>query len=94
MNFLSTGSSRKAYTAQHIIEFMPKLIKTHVVDMMKENRHISIMAIRRLFNFIRLFAFFIEKDPKVATLLNEHVERFMASPENRHKSKTADLGDI
>jgi hypothetical protein len=66
MNFISNGSSRKQYTPQQIVEFMPKLIKTHIVDMMKENRHTSILAIRRLFNFIRLFLYFIDKDPKIA----------------------------
>jgi hypothetical protein len=48
-----------------VIEIMPKLMVTHILDMMKENRHASIIAIRRLMNFIRLFRYFIEKDERI-----------------------------
>ena len=44
---------------------MSKLIMTHIVDLTKENRHISIVALRRLINFIRLFLYLIEKDPSI-----------------------------
>jgi hypothetical protein len=53
--FISNGSKHKGFTYENVLEFMPRLLMTHVVDLMKENRHISIIAIRRLFNFIRIF---------------------------------------
>ena len=44
---------------------MPKLIITHMVEMANECKHISIMALRRLINFIRLFRLTIEIVPGV-----------------------------
>jgi hypothetical protein len=43
------------YTTNNVLEFIPSLIITHIVDLMKDNRHVSIVSIRRLINFIRLF---------------------------------------
>lgn len=65
MSFIANGSVKKGYTHENVIEIMPKLMITHILDMMKENRHTSIIAIRRLMNFIRLFRYFIEKDEKI-----------------------------
>ena len=65
MSYIANGSTKKPYTHESVLEVMPKLIITHIVDMMKENRHASIIAIRRLINFIRLFQYFIDKDPKI-----------------------------
>lgn len=59
MSFISKGSIKKPYTSACVLEIMPKLISTHIIDMMKENRHLSIIAIRRLMNFIRIFKWFI-----------------------------------
>ena len=65
MSFIANGAVCKGFTTENVLEIMPKLIHTHVIDMMKENRHASIIAIRRLMNFIRLFQWLIEKDPKI-----------------------------
>ena len=48
-----------------ILEIIPKLIVTHVVDLIQEFRHVSILAIRRLMNFIRLFRLLIDLYPEV-----------------------------
>ena len=56
---------------------MPKLMMTHIVDMRKENRHVSIIAIRRLFNFIRIFSYLIEKDPKLEEIMSSKIESFI-----------------
>ena len=53
--FISNGNSNKGYNHESVYEIMPKLLMTHIVDLMKENRHVSMIAIRRLFNFIRIF---------------------------------------
>jgi hypothetical protein len=65
MSFIANGTVSKGFTADNVLEIMPKLIHTHVCDMMKENRHTSIIAIRRLMNFIRIFQWLIEKDPTI-----------------------------
>jgi hypothetical protein len=51
-------------TASMVVEVMPKLLTTHLVDMVSENTHVSLLAIRRLFNFIRLFRLLIELQPE------------------------------
>jgi hypothetical protein len=55
LSFIANGSTSKPYNHENVIEVMPKLIFTHILSMVGENIHVSIVAIRRLFNFIRLF---------------------------------------
>jgi len=63
--FLTTGNTRKPFKASMVLEVMPKLIITHIVDMVDEKKHMSIVAIRRLVNYIRLFRLLIELCPEV-----------------------------
>ena len=65
VNFVSNGSTRIPVNSNQALTFMLKLIGTHIVDMMKENRHCSIVAIRRLFNFMRLLQYLMDKDPQI-----------------------------
>ena len=39
--YLTKKDTRKELTAEMIIEVMPKLITTHLVDIVNENKHIS-----------------------------------------------------
>ena len=75
---------------------MPKLIMTQIADMMNEKTHISIIAIRRLVNFIRLFKWFISKDPSIQDHIDQKVAAFKQNPEKRLKNKegTPNLGDL
>lgn len=60
MSFLTMKNTRKDFTAEMVVEVMPKLMITHFVNMVEgERTHISIQAIRRIFNFIRLFRLLI-----------------------------------
>ena len=68
--FISNGSKYKPLTPENVLAFFPRLIMTHIVDLTKENRTISIIAIRRLFNFMRLFYILIKKLPKVAEIMD------------------------
>jgi hypothetical protein len=77
-----------------IIEVMPKLIITHLVDMVDEKKHISIQAIRRLLNYIRLFKLLIELSPEVAKMIDEKLQAFHEEPEKRVKDHQSSLGDI
>jgi hypothetical protein len=77
-----------------IIEVMPKLIITHLVEMVEEKNHVSITAIRRLVNFIRLFRLLIELKPSVQATINDKLNTFITKPETRIKDHTSSLGDI
>ena len=56
---------------------MTKLITTHIDDITKQNRFISIVAIRRLVNFIRLFLYLIEKDPSIHEKMDAKLTDFI-----------------
>jgi len=43
---------------------MPKLI-AHVADLIQEYRHVSILAVRRMLNFVRIFRMLIDLYPEV-----------------------------
>lgn len=77
-----------------ILEIMPKLIITHMVEMANERKHISILAIRRLINIIRLFRLCIELVPGVMTTINEKLRMFKEEEGKRVKDFTPSLGDI
>ena len=73
---------------------MPKLIITHMVDMANERKHISILAIRRLVNFIRLFRLCIEFVPGLQSAINEKLRVFKQDENSRVKDHTPSLGDL
>jgi len=57
-----------------VLEILPKLIITHMVEMANERKHISILALRRLINIIRLFRLCIELVPGVMTTINDKIK--------------------
>jgi hypothetical protein len=94
MSFISSGSTRKPFRLAMILELLPKLIVTHVADLIQEVRHVSILAIRRLVNFVRLFRWLIELHPEVGEEIDEKIAKFIADPEFRHKDQCGSLGDL
>jgi hypothetical protein len=56
ISFIANGNKNKPITPENVLAIFPRLIMTHIVDLTKENVYISIMAIRRVFNFMRLFS--------------------------------------
>ena len=77
-----------------VLEILPKLIITHMVEMANERKHVSILALRRLINFIRLFRLCIELVPGVQTTINEKLNMFKNEESKRVKDFTPSLGDI
>lgn len=77
-----------------VLEIIPKLIITHMVDMANERKHVSILALRRLINFIRIFRLCIELVPGVQTTINEKLNMFKNEESKRVKDFTPSLGDI
>jgi len=74
--FLTKGSTSKDLTADMVVEIMPKLIITHMVELASEDKHMSILAIRRLVNFVRLFRISMELVPGVAEIIDEKIRIF------------------
>ena len=94
LSFIANGSTAKPYNHESVLEVLPKLMSTHILDMMKENRHVSIIAIRRLFNFIRLFAYFAQKDAKIQQELNSKLQEFIKDSSKRTKEHCPMLLDM
>ena len=93
LSMISEGSTRK-FEPRMIMEIMPKLLSTLVVDMMNEALHSSLKAIRMLIYFFRLFRLLLVEHPEMEKQLNEKIAAFVKNPEERHKDNTASLGDI
>lgn len=94
LSFISSKSTRKPFKPSMILEIFPKLIITHVADLIKEKRHVSILAIRRLVNFIRLFRLLLDLYPEVIEESDKKIESFISDPAKRHKDFTPSLGDL
>lgn len=94
MAYISAGSTRKPFKPQMILEILPKLIIAHVADLIQEFRHVSILAIRRLVNFVRLFRLLLDLYPEMIDDIDSKIENFIKSDEKRHKDHTPSLGDL
>ena len=92
--FIAKGSTTKELTPEMVLEVMPKLIITHMVEMANERKHVSILALRRLINFIRLFRLAIELVPGVMEIINEKLRIFKEEEPKRVKDYTPSLGDV
>jgi ubiquitin-conjugating enzyme E2 D/E len=95
MSFLTMKNTRKPFTAEMVVEVMPKLMITHLVNMVEgERTHISIQAIRRFFNFVRLFRLLIELQPEAEKIIDQKIKTFIDEPEKRVKDHCSSLGDM
>jgi hypothetical protein len=47
-----------------------------------------------MFYFYRLFHLFVEEYPEIMTMMNERIETFLSSDQNRTKEVTPNLGDL
>jgi len=71
MGFITQANSKLELTPEMIMGMMPKLIVTHLVEIADEKKHPSVEAVRRLFNFIRLYRIMIELKPETMDKINE-----------------------
>ena len=94
--FIANGNKDKPITPENVLAIFPRLIMTHIADLTKENRHVSIIAIRRLFNFMRLFHMLVKKFPKAAEIMDQKLKDFIEDPEKRLKDPEIcpNLGDL
>lgn len=93
LSMICTGSTKK-FNEAHILEVMPKLLMTMVVDMMSEATHTSILALRGFAYFVRLFRFMLYQYPEEVKKAQLKVEAFVRDPANRIKDNTPNLGDL
>jgi hypothetical protein len=94
ITYICAGSTRKEFTPKMILEVMPKIIVTHIAELIQEFRHVSILAVRRLLNFIRLFRLLLELYPEVESNIDNRIKTFIEEPDQRVKDYCSSLGDL
>ena len=82
------------FNERMVMQIMPKLIITHLVSLAEEKQHCSIIAIRRLINFIRVFNLLLDMCPSLMVQVNLQIETFLKDVKQRHKDFTPSLGDL
>lgn len=92
--FVTKGSTQKEFKPEMVLEVLPKLIITHLVDLVDLKRVISTVSIRRLVNFLRLFRLLMQMHPEVEQSIDAQLEKFIKSPELRIKDHFPSLGDL
>lgn len=94
--FICNGRAKNKVNEDQVLNLFYSLIMTHGVDMSDQSRHMSIVSLRRMFNFIRLAQLVMGKLPKMVELIDNKLETFIKDPSSRLKGKefTPNLGII
>ena len=90
---IAAGSKNK-FDEEMILTIMPKLMLTHIVQLMNDIAYSSIKGIRMLNYFHRGFLFMLEQHPQMQFKLEKQIELFMNDDDFRGKDQTPDLGII
>ena len=90
---IAAGSKNK-FDEDMILTIMPKLLLTHIAQLMNDKAYSSIKGIRMLNYFHRAFLFMLEQHPQVQFKLEKQIELFMNDEEYRSREKTPDVGMI
>lgn len=94
MAFLTKKDTRQQFTPEMVVEVMPRLMTTILVDLVSDKHHFSLVAIRRLFNFIRLFRLLIQMQPDAMNIIDARLAEFKDKEDKRVKDFCSNLGDI
>ena len=93
MSMICENSSRKFEPAM-LLQVLPKLIVTLVVQMMDLQTHTSLKALRMFLYLCRAFLLLLENHPDQLQALNARITSFKASEENRTKDHCSSMGDL
>jgi len=93
IGLICKGSTRKFEPSQ-ILEVLPKMILTLIVDITGEALHHSYKSIRMIMYAHRLFTLLLDKYPSLRDVLDERLQKFIEEPESRIKEVTPSIGDL
>lgn len=71
--FMTRGTTKTEFKPLMALAVFPKLIVTHLVQLADDTKHHSIIAIRRLFNFIRAFSMLLELHPEIEAEMDKRI---------------------
>lgn len=92
--YISEILKKDKFEPEDSLLVLSKLMTTQVVEVMKGNLHASIKALEGYFQFHRLLIAFVEKYPKLLKMIDEKVELFLLSEEERSKDQVPNLGEF
>jgi len=81
------------YFHRDVLQVLPKLMNTMVVNVMDGSVHASIKALEGYCHFHRLFLQCIKEDRQLLATVNKEISDFIQSSKNRDKSKVPSLGE-
>ncbi len=71
-----------------VLEVLPKILSTLVLDIAGSNIYYTMNNLKFFLYVFRLFHLFIETYPEIMDIMNEAIEKFIESEENRSKEVT------
>lgn len=90
---ISTKSTRK-FEEIKLIEILPNILKTLILDLIQEVKQVSLREIRMLLYIMRLVKFSIETYPEFVIIMKKKLNEFINNPEIRIKKHTSNLAEI
>ncbi|KAL9641954.1 hypothetical protein ABK040_004011 [Willaertia magna] len=93
ISIICTGSS-KNFKPEMVLEVLPKLMCTMVVEVLSNRKHASIKALRGYCHFYRLLLEFTKEYPQLLESIDKTIKGFIENEQNRHKDIVPNLGEF
>jgi len=93
LSMICTGTTKR-FEEKMVLEVLPKLQTTLIVELFKNKKIISTKLLRLFLHLHRLFQLCLSYFPNVKKDVEDKVKAFVGSSENRHKNVCANLGDM
>lgn len=93
LSMICTGTTKR-FEQKMVLEVLPKLQTTLIVELFKNKKIISTKLLRLFLHLHRLFQLCLTNFPEVKKEVENKVKAFVGDSENRHKSVCPNLGDM
>lgn len=93
LSMICTGTTKRFEESQ-VMEVLPKLQTTLIVEMLKNKKIVSTKLLRLFLMLHRLFVLCLNHFPKVREEVENRIKSFVASEQGRVKDKCSSLGDV
>lgn len=93
LSIICTGTN-KNFKPDQVLNVIPRLMSTMVVEVMSGKAHASIKALRGYCLFHRLLLEFVKEFPELREFCNEQVGKFISDEKSRHKDVVPNLGEM
>jgi len=90
---ISTKSTKKFDEAK-IVEILPNILKTLVLELIQSVKYVSLREIRMLLNVLRMVKYSIDTFPGFMGQVIAKLNEFIDNPEKRTKKHSSNLADI